>query len=117
MKCNQQPSILLIYFPSRARTMSRIPLRSIVIRWRDSPDPTLDDTFLISTGQAHSYPARLTFHGGLESGVQGRSGPLPRYDILIGSSEHLAKASLPGGRWIAGLDQGMSGQLACELTR
>ena len=117
MKCYQRCLILLIYFPARARTLSRISTREFVIRWRDSPDPTLDDTFLIPTGQAHSYPARFALHGGLESGVQGRSGPLPRYDILIGSSEHLAKASLPGGRWIAGLDQGMSGQLACELTR
>ena len=117
MQCYQRCSTLLIYFAARARTSCRIPTRELVIRWYDSPDPTLDDTFLISTGQAHSYPARLTLHGGLESGVQGRSGPLPRYDILIGSSEHLAKASLPGGRWIVGLDQGMSGHLACELTR
>jgi len=63
--------------------MCRIPLRSIVLRWRDGPDPTLNDTFLIPTGQAHSHPARFALHAELESGLHDPSGRTPRYELLI----------------------------------
>ena len=87
-----------------------MPLGTLIIRWRDGPDPTLDDTFLIPTGQVHSYPAELALNAGLESGSQDPSGRTPRYELLIGSPGRLVKASSPRDRRVTGLDRGMSGQ-------